>query len=108
MAGLTYFTARQFSLSQRQDADVHLSFANASKVLSELRSNTTQYVSLLNDLDSSGSRSFLVHNGQVYTLHVGFQNTIPTSLRQLVETSSAAATQRVNVDGIPQLVVGVS
>src|SRR5580704_784063 len=53
MAGLTYFTARQFSLSQHQDADVRQTFANASKVLGDLRSNTTQYLTLLDSLDSS-------------------------------------------------------
>jgi signal transduction histidine kinase len=108
MAGLTYFTARQFSLSQRQDADVHESFVNASAVVTHLRANDTQYLTLLNSLDRSGSRSLLVHNGQVYSLNVGLQSTIPTSIRELVETSSAAATQRVDVGGSPQLVVGVS
>jgi signal transduction histidine kinase len=107
-AGITYFTARQFSLSQRQDADVHQSYANASKVLADLRANDTQYLTLLDDLDSSGSRSFLVHNGQVYSRYLDLQNTIPNSLRALVESSSAAATQRVDVGGTPQLVVGVS
>ena len=108
MAGLTYFTARQFSISERQDADVRLSFVNATRVVTALRANDTQLVTLLDSLDSSGSRSVLVHNGQVYSGSLGLENTIPTSLRELVETSSSAATQRVRVGGTPQLVVGVS
>jgi signal transduction histidine kinase len=111
MAGLTYFTARQFSLSQRQNTDIRTTFSNANIVVTNLRANHTPYVDLLETLDDSGSRSFLIHEGQVYsTPRFGnqLQATIPNSLRSLVETSSSAAWQRVYSDGTPQFVVGVA
>jgi two-component system, OmpR family, sensor histidine kinase MtrB len=106
MAGLTYFTARQFTLSQRQQADVRETFANASTVVTKLRVKDPQYTLLLGSLDSSGTTSVLVRNGQEYALHLRI--TIPAEMRSLVESSPVAATQRINIRGTPELVVGVS
>jgi signal transduction histidine kinase len=105
MAGLTYFTARQFSLSQRQQADVRETFVNASTVVTKLRARPVLYTTLLDQLDSSGTQSVLVHKGQEYSLHF---ITIPSPMLDLVGRSAVAATQTVDVDGVPQLVVGVS
>lgn len=105
MAGLTYFTARQFTLSQRQQADVRQTFLNASAVVTKLRAKDTQYTALLESFDSSGSTSVLVHRGQEYSVHL---ITIPAPMLKLVESSATAATQRVNVNGDSELVVGVS
>ncbi|MFZ0668542.1 MAG: HAMP domain-containing sensor histidine kinase [Acidimicrobiales bacterium] len=108
MAGLTYFTARQFTLNQRQNTDIRQTFVNANEVVTALRANDTQYLNLLDRLDTSGSRSLLVHNGLVYSRYLGLQNAIPVSMKLAVESGPQAATQRVNVDGTPELVVGVS
>jgi two-component system, OmpR family, sensor histidine kinase MtrB len=106
MAGLTYFTARQFTLSQRQQADVRQTFLDASSVVTKLRAKDNPETALVeSSSDSSGSKSVLVYLGQEYSLHFV---TIPTAMRALVVDSAQAATQRVNVDGSSQLVVGVS
>jgi two-component system sensor histidine kinase MtrB len=106
MAGLTYFTARQFTLSQRQQADVRQTFLDASSVVTKLRAKDNPETALVeSSSDSSGSKSVLVYLGQEYSLHFV---TIPTAMRALVVDSAEAATQRVNVDGSSQLVVGVS
>jgi two-component system, OmpR family, sensor histidine kinase MtrB len=108
MAGLTYFTARQFTLNQRQNADTRQTFSNANEVVTALRANDTQYLFLLESLDVSGSRSLLIHDGLVYSRYAGLENTVPASMKLAVESGPEAATQRINVDGTPELVVGVS
>jgi two-component system, OmpR family, sensor histidine kinase MtrB len=115
MAGLTYFTARQFSLNQRQSTDIRLAYANANLVLSDLRAHDTQYVSLLDTLDSSGSPSslsLLVHDGQIFSAKLGLEKTIPASMLSLVQSTPTVATQRVDPSGGPtsgpQLIVGIS
>jgi len=114
MAGITYFAARQFSLSEHQDTDVRLAFVNANQVVQGLRTGSSP-LTLLDTLDSSGSRSVVVllhdgreqpYSGNFYLNGVPWDG-IPASMRHLVETSSTAATQRVYIGG-PQLVVGVS
>jgi two-component system sensor histidine kinase MtrB len=109
MAGLTYFTARQFSMSQRQDADVSQSYANASNVLNTLRTNDTGYSArnLIDNLPASGS-SILVHDGQVYAANLVLENTIPAKMFALVESQPTAATQRISTPSGPELIVGIS
>lgn len=95
MAGLTYFTARQFSMAQRQDADVSFGYANASEVLNAVRANDTDLLALTASLNSSGSRSLLVRQGQVYSDLGLNKNTIPEKMFRLVESQPTAATQRI-------------
>jgi two-component system sensor histidine kinase MtrB len=106
MAGLTYFTARQFTLSQRQQVDVRATFSNASVVVTKLRAKVPP-LGMLESFDTSGSTSVLVLSGQVYSGHL-IPATIPAPMLNLVESTNTAATQRVNVNGNSELVVGVS
>jgi two-component system sensor histidine kinase MtrB len=108
VAGLTYFTARQFSMTQRQDADVHQAFSNAGVTLTRLREGDRDFPALLSELDQYGSGSIVVPNvqkGKEYSVHF---LTIPKSFMNLVETSDVAATQRIDVKGTPTLMVGIS
>lgn len=108
MAGITYFTARQFSLSQRQDTDVHLAYSNAAYVMKTLHGGSREYFNILENVDSTGTKSLLVYRGQPYSLRVGLQGTIPVSMRDLVAHNPTAATQIVSSGGSPYLVVGIS
>jgi two-component system sensor histidine kinase MtrB len=110
MAGLTYFTARQFSMSQRQDADVSQSYANALTVLNGLRTNNTAVNAhtLVDNLSGSGSESLLVRQGQVYVPTLVIEPTIPEKMFRLVESQPTAATQRISSAKGPELVVGIS
>jgi signal transduction histidine kinase len=108
MAGLTYFTARQFILHERETAILRQSYVNASLARSSLRSPTQNITQLLENLDTlPGSLSVLEKQGQWYadSPSVG-ENAIPSGLRSLV-ISGTPAIQHFVLNGSPQLVVGL-
>ncbi|HXQ60853.1 MAG TPA: HAMP domain-containing sensor histidine kinase [Acidimicrobiales bacterium] len=108
MAGLTYFTARQFILNERQTAILRQAYVNASLARSSLRTPNQNITQLLQNLDTlPGSLSALELRGQWYadSPSVG-ERAIPASLRHLV-VSGTPATQHFVLDGSPQLVVGL-
>ncbi|HXQ75219.1 MAG TPA: HAMP domain-containing sensor histidine kinase [Acidimicrobiales bacterium] len=108
MAGLTYFTARQFILHERETAILRQAFVNASLARSSLRSPTQNIGQLLDSLDTlPGSLSVLEQHGQWYATSISVgENAIPPRLRSLV-LSGTPATQHFVLDGSPQLVVGI-
>ena len=86
MAGLTYFTARQFILHERETAILRQAYVNASLARSSLRSPNANQEQLLENLDTlPGSLSVLEQRGQWYadSVTVG-ENAIPARLRSLV------------------------
>src|SRR5579872_4977335 len=108
MAGLTYLTARQFILHERQTAILRQAYVNASLARSSLRSPNQNIPQLLENLDTlPGSLSVLEQRGQWYgdAVSVG-EDAIPARLRSLV-LSGTPATQHFILDGSPQMVVGV-
>jgi two-component system sensor histidine kinase MtrB len=108
MAGLTYFTARQFILHERETAILRQAYVNASLARSSLRSPNANQEQLLENLDTlPGSLSVLEQRGQWYadSVTVG-ENAIPARLRSLV-LSGVPATQHFILNGSPQLVVGL-
>ncbi|MGH9016831.1 MAG: ATP-binding protein, partial [Acidimicrobiales bacterium] len=108
MAGLTYFTARQFILHERETAILRQAYVNASLARSSLRSPNQNITELLSSLDTlPGSLSVLEQRGQWYatSITVG-ENAIPAALRALV-LSGTPASQHFVLDGSPQMVVGV-
>jgi signal transduction histidine kinase len=109
MGGLSYFTTRHFLVSERASASTHQAYVNASLIRKEIRTGSTQIVPLLVEADSgtAGSHSVLDVSGQWYarTFSVS-QDDLPVALRRLVE-SGTAATQTFDLDGAPQLAVGV-
>ncbi|HLI72740.1 MAG TPA: HAMP domain-containing sensor histidine kinase [Acidimicrobiales bacterium] len=108
MAGLTYFTARQFVLNERQSAILRQAYVNASLARTTLRSASPDITQLLDSLDTvPGSRSVLELKGQWYATSISVgEHAIPLSLRQLVLTGTPA-TQHFALANTPQLAVGV-
>ena len=108
MAGITYFTARQTFLNERQSAEQRQAFANAALVQNALRSPLTQVNQLIESVDTlPGSRSVLRTGGQWYATAISVgQSAIPPGERQLV-LSGTPASQLFVLAGSPQLVIGV-
>src|SRR5271156_1079160 len=71
MAGLTYFTARQFILRERETAILRQAYVNASLARSSLRSVDPNVTQLLASLDTvAGSSSVLEFKGQWYATSI--------------------------------------
>ena len=81
MAGLTYFTARQFILKERETAILRQAYVNASLARSSLRSANPNITQLLASLDTvPGSRSVLELKGQWYATSISVgENAIPAA-----------------------------
>jgi two-component system, OmpR family, sensor histidine kinase MtrB len=108
MAALTYFTARQFILNERQTAILRQAYVNASLARSALRTVNPDVTQLLASLDTNqGSRSVLELRGQWYatSFAVG-KNAIPVALRDLV-LGGTPATQHFALSNTPEMVVGL-
>src|ERR1700691_1945898 len=108
MAGLTYFTARQFILHERETGILRQAYVNAALARSSLRSPTQNIDQLLASLDTlPGSLSVLEQHGQWYATSISVgENAIPARLRSLV-LSGTPATQHFVLAGSPQMVVGI-
>jgi signal transduction histidine kinase len=108
MAGITYFTARQTFLSERQGADQRQAFANASLIQNALRSPGTQVDQLIGSVDTlPGSLSVLHFGGQWFATSISVgQSEIPPALRSLVAQGTPAS-QVFDIGGTPQLGIGV-
>ena len=108
MAGLTYFTARQFILNERQTAILRQAYANASLARSVLRSPNADITQLLGSLDTlPGSLSVVERGGQWYATSFSVGRTsIPLSLRREVLRGTPAL-EHFDLNGTPNLVVGV-
>jgi signal transduction histidine kinase len=108
MAGLTYFTARQFILRERETAILRQAYVNASLARSSLRSTNPNIQQLLASLDTvPGSRSVLELKGQWYATSISVgENAIPLPLRDLV-LSGSPATQHFVLGTTSQMAVGL-
>jgi len=108
MAGITYFTARQTFLNERQTASQRQAFANASLIQNALRSPGTHVDQLIPSVDTlPGSRSVLHAGGEWYATSISVgQSAIPFPERTLVLTGTPAS-QLFSLGGTPQLVIGV-
>jgi two-component system sensor histidine kinase MtrB len=108
MAGVTYFTARQFILKERETAILRQAYVNASLARSSLRSVNPNITQLLASLDTvPGSRSVLELKGQWYATSISVgENAIPLSLRDLI-LSGTPATQHFVLGNTPQMGVGL-
>ncbi len=108
MAGITYFTARQSYLNERQGADQRQTFANALLVQNALRSPGTQPDQLIGSAGPlPGSYSVLHSGGHWYATSISVgQNALPDQLQTLV-LHGTPASQTISVGGSPQLAIGV-
>ncbi len=109
MGGLSYFTTRHFLLAGRETAAQHQAFANAVLVRSELQSGNTHYVSLLASIDAgTDAHSVLYHQSKSYVSSLSVNaSSIPTRLRQVVLTGTAATQTYRTAHGTAEIVVGV-
>lgn len=108
MAGLTYFTARQYFLRQREVAVLRQAYVNASLVRSALRSPNPQIPQLLDSLDTlPGSRSVLERRGQWFATSISVGRNAISPAMQAMVTGGRPATQRFVLATVPELVVGV-
>lgn len=108
MAGLTYFTARQAFLNERQGANQRQAFVNASLIENSLRTPGVNVDQLIGSVDTlPGSLSVLHTGGQWYATSISVgQSAIPVELRDVV-LGGRAASQIVSVDGTPDQIIGV-
>lgn len=108
MAGITYFTARQSFLNDRQSTDQRQAFANAALIQNSLRSPGTEVEQLIGSVDTlPGSLSVLRSDGQWYATSVSVgQSALPLGERSLV-LAGTPASQFFSIGGTPQLVIGV-
>ena len=108
MATITYFTARQFFVRERETAILRQAYVNASLARSTLSSPNVDVTQLLASLDTvPGSLSVLELHGQWYSTSISVgKDAIPGALRSLV-VSGTPATQNFYLGGTPQLVVGL-
>ena len=108
LSALTYLTARQYFLNERQSAVLRQSYVNANLVRAALRSTQPDITPLLASLDTvPGSRSVLYYNGRWFatSLTVG-KDAIPAHLRSEV-IAGTPASQRFNLAGSLQMGVGI-
>jgi two-component system, OmpR family, sensor histidine kinase MtrB len=109
MGGLSFFTARHFLVSERQNASLHQAYVNAQYIRTNLLANHEQYEQLLvgADTGTTGSYSVLHVGGTWYARSslVG-HNSVPVELRALV-LSGTPATQSFVLDGSPEIAVGI-
>ncbi len=105
----TYLVVRSYLLSQRTNVTERQAFTNARIVRDVLRSPDPQIGDLLATLRSErGSQIVVRYGGTWYGTSVGLgQSELPTSLR-LALLAGESARQRFELNGRPQVAVGVS
>ena len=113
MGGVSYFTTRHFLLAGRETTAQQQAYANAANLRSSLESGSTNYVTLLTQIDfGSGAHSILYHQGNrnpyvASPLSVN-ASSLPAQLRREVLGGIVATqTYRTGSRGTPVIVVGV-
>jgi signal transduction histidine kinase len=108
LSTLTYFTARQYFLHERQTAVLRQAYVNSNLVRAALQSTQPDIPPLLASLDTvPGSRSVLYDRGRWFatSLTVG-RDAIPAHLRTQV-VGGTPASQRFSLAGSLQMGVGI-
>jgi signal transduction histidine kinase len=112
MGGVSYFTTRHFLLAGRETTAQQQAYANAANLRSSLESGSTNYVTLLTQIDfGSGAHSILYHQGNRNPYVSSLQanaSSLPARLRREVLSGTVATqTYRTGSHGTPVIVVGV-
>lgn len=109
LSASTYQLARWYLLGQRESLGVRQATLNASVARGLLASSDSDPVKAITSIASgSGSRAVLEFGGEWYAAVVELNETkIPAGVKQFAHNGSASR-QRVEVNGTPYLVVGVS
>jgi two-component system, OmpR family, sensor histidine kinase MtrB len=108
MAALTYFTARQFILNERDTAILRQAYVNASFARSALLNPQTDIPQLLDSFDTvPGSLSVIEQRDLWYSTSFSVsEESIPSGLRNLV-LHGTPATQHFDLNGSPQMAIGI-
>ncbi|MHB8262718.1 MAG: ATP-binding protein [Acidimicrobiales bacterium] len=108
LAGLTYFTARHYIVSQRESSDIHQSFANASLVLTGLRSSGAKVPAVIDSLGTSpGARSVVLSNHRWYATSISIgEDSLPVPFKHMV-LSGQPADQLFMLSSTPEFAVGI-
>jgi signal transduction histidine kinase len=110
MGGVSYFTTRHFLLAGRETTAQQQAYANAANLRSSLENGSTNYVTLLTQIDfGTGAHSILYHQGKPYvSSFLVNASSLPARLRREVLGGSVATqTYRTGSHGTPVIVVGV-
>jgi signal transduction histidine kinase len=110
MGGVSYFTTRHFLLAGRETTAQQQAYANAANLRSSLESGSTNYVTLLTQIDfGTGAHSILYHQGKPYASSLSVNaSSIPSLLRREVLGGTVATqTYRTGSHSTPVIVVGV-
>ncbi|MEV6932257.1 HAMP domain-containing sensor histidine kinase [Dactylosporangium sp. NPDC051485] len=109
MALVSYEITRNSLLNGRERATVRSATFDARVVAAGLGAGHPDIAGMLRSLDTGGNRRVLVyHLGGWYARNAdsGAGNAVPQSLQRLV-SGSGQGIQRVRVDGVPAVVVGI-
>ncbi len=108
LAAITYTLVRSETLRSEQSTDQRQAFVAASLIHAGLRASNPDIPVLLGSLGvPAGSIPILAYQGSWYSTSLGaVRDSLPPGLRRLV-TSGSAATQRFELNGIPNFAVGV-
>ncbi len=108
-AVISYQVTRGFLLAGRERTSVRAANFDARVVRDGLTAQNPDMVELLRTLDTGGSRRALLYrDGRWYarTADLGVTSAVPRGLEQMVDHGRPGM-QRVRVDGVPALVVGI-
>jgi two-component system sensor histidine kinase MtrB len=106
LAGITYFTARQSFLNERQTAIQRQAYVNALLVRNSLQASGTQ-VNQLVDLIDTLPGSVVNWKGQWYATSISVGQSVIPAEEQALVLGGTPATQRFSLNGSVQVVVGV-
>ena len=109
LAVSTYQLTRESLVAERERTAVRAAYFDAAVVRQGLSGETTGIVDVLRRLDTGQSRRPLLYrDGQWYARNAdtGFTAAVPADLRALA-TSGLPGVQRVQLNGVPTVVVGV-
>lgn len=109
LAGAAYQLTRQNLLDERERTTVRAAYFDAAVIRDGLSAEAPVVSEVLRSLDTGeGRRPLLRRDGQWYarTADVGITDAIPVPLQRMVQ-NGVPATQRVELDGQPAVVVGI-
>jgi signal transduction histidine kinase len=109
LATATYEITRHSLVAERDRTAVRATYYDAAVVRQGVAAGGVDIVGVLRSLDTGQTRRPLIfRNGQWYARSAddGFTSAVPSALRRLVRSGRPGA-QRVSLNGVPTLVVGV-
>ncbi|WP_432825052.1 ATP-binding protein [Dactylosporangium sp. CA-092794] len=110
MALVSYELTRSSLISGRERSTIRSATFDARVVAAGMNTGRPDFAAMLRSLDTGGNRRVLVlHKNHWYARNAdsGAPSAVPASLQRLVG-SSGQGIQRVRIDGVPAVVVGIA